>query len=86
MFTHTITGAKVARYLPSHHRDTPTNRVHAVNDSGLVVRHGASVATLCGRTVGIFERPETYTPTYNCRPCTDATRVTCRDCLNILGV
>ena len=82
--THTIAGAKVLRYLPHHHRRTPTGRVHAVNGLDGEIRDGRTVQTVCGATVGILEYPEVYTPTYNCRPCTDVSRVTCKDCKKAL--
>lgn len=89
-FTHTISGRKVLRYLPHHHRGALLNKSHAVNDHNLRVSDGVEARTLCGAVLVVQEIPEVVAADggalFNCRPVGPGSRVTCKDCLKRLGV
>lgn len=89
-FTHTITGRKSLRYLPHHHRGVLLNKTHAVANEKLSIRDGAEAETVCGAVLAVEELSEVVAADggafYNCRPASEASRVTCKDCRKKLGM
>lgn len=83
--THTINGRKALRYLPHHHRGALVNKTHAVANQSLSIREGAEAETLCGMVIQVTELSEVVAVDggafYNCRKATEASRITCKDCL-----